>query len=413
MIRFFFILFSLLVTGTMVYAGNITAGSKTYPTIKAAIAAAKNGDTIHVLSKTYKESPIEINKRLVLLGKQMPVLDGESKHEILIIRANGVVIEGFHFRNSGFSGYEDVAGLRLMQCRDAIVRNNHFTNTFFGIYGQHAVGCHILNNTFYSSAMDETVSGNGIHCWKSDSMLIKGNKIQGHRDGIYFEFVTKSLIEGNISTGNARYGLHFMFSNDDVYINNEFNDNGAGVAVMYSKRVTMLYNRFIRNRGMAAYGILLKDISDSHAAGNLFEDNTVGIFMEGSSRIMLSQNQFTGNGWALRIQASCDEVKIKKNNFQQNSFDIATNGSLVLNNFDHNYWDKYQGYDLNKDGIGDVPYRPTSLFSMVTERNAAAMMLFRSAIVSIIDKAEKVLPGLTPEALKDTQPAMKPFLIRR
>jgi nitrous oxidase accessory protein len=83
----------------------------------------------------------------------------------------------------------------------------------------------------------------------------------------------------------------------------------------------------------------------------------------------------------------------------------------VLNTFNYNYWDKYRGYDLNKDGIGDVPFRPTSLFSMITERNAAAMMLFRSAIVSLIDNAEKVLPGITPEALKDNKPTMKPFRI--
>ncbi|HSK12949.1 MAG TPA: nitrous oxide reductase family maturation protein NosD [Phnomibacter sp.] len=403
----------LLLAAMAAQAGIIHAGSKTYPTIRSAIDAARSGDTIMVLPGVYKESPIEVNKRVHLLGRQMPVLDGQLKHEIMTVTADGVSVEGFQFLNSGFSGYDDVAALRFMQCSNGIVRNNQFTNTFFGFYGQHISNCTITGNTFYSSAMDETLSGNGIHCWKSDSLTIKGNKVQGHRDGIYFEFVTNSLIEGNVSRGNARYGLHFMFSNDDVYIKNEFIDNGAGVAVMYSKRVTMLYNSFIMNRGTSAYGILLKDISDSHATGNLFKDNTVGIFMEGSSRLMVTQNQFTGNGWALRIQASCDDVKINRNNFQQNSFDIATNGSLVLNNFDHNYWDKYQGYDLNRNGEGDVPFRPTSLFSMITERNAAAMMLFRSAIVSIIDKAEKIFPGLTPEALKDDRPAMKPFQIRK
>lgn len=398
-----------IANGLLALAGSVTAGSKAFPTIKSAIAAAKAGDTVYVISKTYKESPIVVNKSIVLMGLQTPVLDGNLKHEIMIIEADGVVVEGFHFRNSGFSGYEDVAGLRLMQCRDVTVRNNRFTNTFFGVYGQHAVNCIIQNNTLYSSALDETISGNGIHCWKSDSMIIKGNRVQGHRDGIYFEFVTNSLIEGNTTTGNARYGLHFMFSNDDTYVNNEFNDNGAGVAVMYSKRVTMLHNRFLKNTGTSAYGILLKDISDSHIAGNLFEDNTVGIFMEGSSRIVLSQNQFTANGWAMRMQASCDDIKLSRSNFERNSFDVSTNGSLVLNKFDYNYWDKYQGYDLDKNGIGDVPFRPTSLFSMITERNAAAMMLFRSAIVSLIDKAEKVLPGITPEALRDDKPSMHPF----
>ena len=59
--------------------------------------------------------------------------------------------------------------------------------------------------------------GNGIHAWKSDSLIIAGNRIHGHRDGIYFEFVTHSVIWRNISEMNIRYGLHFMFPNNDAY----------------------------------------------------------------------------------------------------------------------------------------------------------------------------------------------------
>ena len=387
----------------------IKVGKSGFASIKNAIASAKAGDTVLVQNAVYQESPIVVDKAICLLGAQMPVLDGQKKFEILIVKANNVTIEGFHFKYSGFSGYEDIAGVRLMQCQNVTVKNNHFTHTFFGIYSQHAVRCSIMKNTFHSTALDETLSGNGIHCWKSDSLIIKGNTIRGHRDGIYFEFVTNTLISDNLSTGNVRYGLHFMFSNDDIYLRNEFIDNGAGVAVMYSKRVTMLNNTFKFNRGAASYGILLKDISDSHASGNLFEENTVGIFMDGSSRFFIVSNVFKNNGWALRIQASCDAIKLSRNNFYSNSFDVATNGSLVLNDFNFNYWDKYRGYDLDKNGKGDIPFRPVSLFSMITERNTGAMMLFRSTIADLIDQAEKLIPGLTPEDLKDDSPSMKPF----
>ena len=90
-----------------------------------------------------------------------------------------------------------------------------------------------------------------------------------------------------------------------------------------------------------------------------------------------------------------------------NTFDVGTNGSLVLNTFNHNYWDKYEGYDLNKDKIGDIPYRPVSMYSMIIEQNPSAMILFRSFMATLLDKTEKILPSLTPENLKDNEPLMK------
>jgi nitrous oxidase accessory protein len=100
---------------------------------------------------------------------------------------------------------------------------------------------------------------------------------------------------------------------------------------------------------------------------------------------------------------------VTQNNFIGNSFDVATNGELVLSRFNANYWDKYEGYDLNRNGTGDVPYRPVSLYAMVTERNPASMMLYRSFISTLIDKVEKIMPSLTPVELKDDHPLMKPL----
>jgi len=81
----------------------------------------------------------------------------------------------------------------------------------------------------------------------------------------------------------------------------------------------------------------------------------------------------------------------------------------MLNSFDRIYWDKYEGYDLNRDGIGDVPYRPVSLYSMIVEKNPPAMILFRSFIAALMDKTEKIIPSITPENLKDDHPVMRRY----
>jgi nitrous oxidase accessory protein len=200
-----------------------------------------------------------------------------------------------------------------------------------------------------------------------------------------------------------------MFSHNDHYFRNRFLKNGAGVAVMYSRQVQMFENRFEYNWGSAAYGLLLKDISDSHIWQNRFEHNSAGIYLEGASRIIVEENVFQENGWALRVQASCDANTFRNNDFNGNSFDVSTNGRLVLNSFNGNYWDKYEGYDLNRDGIGDIPYRPVSLYAIVVEQMPHGLVLMRSFMVYLMDKAEKIIPSLTPEKLVDEQPRMAPL----
>lgn len=385
--------------------------NKVIKSIKKAIDLANPGDTILVYKGVYREGNIEINKRIVLQGKDFPILDGQRKYEVVSIKADSVVVSGFKVIDSGYGSLNDPCGIKIYDKIGVTVKNNILENNFFGIYAQKGSSCIIENNTIKAYQKEEQRIGNGIHCWKSDSMKIIGNRISGHRDGIYFEFVSNSIIWRNISKENIRYGLHFMFSNDDSYISNVFKNNGAGVAVMFTKNVKMFNNYFEENWGDAAYGLLLKEIADSYIIGNKFIRNTSGIYMEGTSRVMLNHNIFKDNGWGMKIQASCMDNKISFNNFLANTFDISTNGSLVLNHFNSNYWDKYEGYDLNKDGVGDVPFHPLSLFAVLTENNPSAMLLFRSFMITLLDKSEKVLPSITPDNFIDETPFMKSLIL--
>jgi nitrous oxidase accessory protein len=337
------------------------------------------------------------------------VLDGENEYEILTVHVARGVIKGFKFINTGIGSIEDKAAIKILDSRNLKILNNRFDNTFFGIYLANSSHTWIEHNELTSDAEAEHQIGNGIHLWKCDHITINQNKIKGHRDGIYFEFVTNSLITSNYSEGNMRYGLHFMFSHDDEYRNNTFINNGAGVAVMYTKGVKMTGNKFIHNWGSSAYGLLLKDIRDSFITDNVFDENSVGIFMEGSSRNEFHENEFVRNGYAIKLQASCDDNIFQKNNFRQNTFDITTNGTLVLNKINGNYWDRYEGYDLNKDLVGDVPYRPVSMYGVIVEQMPTAVLLWRSFLVFLLDRAEKAIPVLTPENLMDSVPVMKPY----
>ena len=243
--------------------------------------------------------------------------------------------------------------------------------------------------------------------WYCENIRIENNRIHGHRDGIYFEFVEHSKIIGNLSEGNIRYGLHFMFSNHDDYIGNTFKNNGTGVAVMFSDHINMKKNHFVDNWGTTNYGLLFKEIYDGELSENIFENNTTAIFADGSNRIKIINNEFRGNGWAMNIFSSCMDNEIAYNNFISNTFDLTTNGKRNNNNFHDNFWDQYTGYDLDKDGVGDVPYRPVRLFSYLIGRIPESIILLRSFFIDMINIAEKVAPVLTPQSLTDERPRMK------
>ena len=383
----------------------VVATTSSLKSIKSAIELAAKGDTIRIMKGIYKEGNLVIQKSIVVIGIDYPVLDGENKYEIFTIAANDVSIVGLRMINTGVGSINDISAINALHSKRLKVLNNQFEDTFFAIHLSNSRHCSIEGNVLHSNAEAEHQIGNGIHAWKCDSITIRNNKVSGHRDGIYFEFVTNSLVENNFSHHNMRYGLHFMFSHNDAYRANIFQNNGAGVAVMYTKHVKMISNRFEDNWGSSSYGLLLKDIGDADIQLNHFSRNTVAVYMEGSSRCHFTQNIFSGNGWAVKMQANCDENIYSKNSFLSNTFDMATNGSLVLNTVDSNYWDKYEGYDLDNDKVGDVPYHPVSLYSMVVEKMPSAVMLWRSFLVYLLDKTEKVIPSITPGSLNTAQPA--------
>ena len=385
----------------------IVSESSSINSIKEAISQSNDFDTVIVGKGEYAEGNIIINKKLRIIGEEFPVIDGKGVGEIFTVISNDVYISGLIIKNSGISYLEENAGIKLEEVFNCTISNNKFINNFFAIYLAKSANCVISDNFIKGEKKRETNSGNGIHLWYCKNITVENNTVLGHRDGIYFEFVRNGKITNNLSKGNLRYGLHFMFSDSCEYRDNTFENNGAGVAVMYTKNVLMENNTFRLNWGPASYGILLKDISDSEINSNHFEENSTAIYIEGCNRIKISKNDFIRNGWAIKLMANSMDNYFFDNNFIANAFDISTNSRQNFNTFENNYWANYSGYDLNKDGFGDVPFRPVTMFSMVVENQPASLILLNSLFIKILDIAESIIPALTPEALVDQKPRMR------
>jgi len=385
----------------------IVSPNGTIRTLTQALQVASPGARVVVKAGVYREPTIVVQRPVTIVGEPGAVLESDQGRQILTVQADDVTVRGLELRHVATSFVDDRAAIRVQDATNCVIDDNTIEDAFFGIYLARVDRCRVTGNRLRASKGRESASGNGIHLWTSNHITIEGNEITGHRDGIYLEFVHDSDVRGNVSEGNLRYGMHFMYSDDCRYVANTFRRNGSGVAVMYTKRIEMTDNRFEDNWGAASYGLLLKEILEPVLRGNHFTRNTVGLLVDGVTRLRADRNDFVDNGWAVRLMASTQDGTFTANEFVGNTFDVATNSRETTTTFAGNYWDDYKGYDLNRDGVGDVPYHPVRLFSLLVAQNEPVLIALRSPFVTLLDVAERVLPSLTPETLADASPAMR------
>ncbi|HEY3430397.1 MAG TPA: nitrous oxide reductase family maturation protein NosD, partial [Cyclobacteriaceae bacterium] len=107
----FFCFSSVVCLGTTIPVG----AKQAVKSITQGIAKAQGGDTLIIHSGTYREGNIILEKSLTIIGKDLPVLDGENKYEILTIHANNVTISGLKFINVGVASINDLAAIKVLE----------------------------------------------------------------------------------------------------------------------------------------------------------------------------------------------------------------------------------------------------------------------------------------------------------
>lgn len=402
------------------FAKEISVGEgSSYSSITEALRNSTEGDTIIVKRGDYKEN-IVLDKRVQLIGENQPVIDGNYLDNVVKIEANGVTLKGFIIRKGGRDLLKEESGIKVVNSSGVKIEGNKLEDVIIGIYLYSSPGNTIRNNTSYGRAdfTTEEANGNGIHLWKSPNNTLERNHIMKHRDGIYVEFSPGNIIKKNYCEENVRYGLHYMYSDDNTFEENVFESNGTGSALMYSKNIVLRKNTFKNNTGPNGFGMLLKSLNDSVAEENLISTNTVGVFMDDANRNILTKNIFSQNGWAIDLFSSSNNNAIYANDFLNNTFQVMTDTDRTTNRFyknsTGNYWDDYRGYngyDLNRDGVGDIPYKPVKLLSYLMKRYPDLTVFLESPGFRALEFAERVLPVLNPLELEDPYPLMNPIRV--
>ncbi len=378
--------------------------------IAAVLARASAGDVIELAAGEYHERLV-IEVPVTLRGEPGARIRGGYEGNVVHVKAPGCVLEGLTVMESGTELTKDYACI-LIEADDVVVEDCEVERPLHGIYvkgGQRAV---LRRNRIVGrSDLVEEDRGNGIHLWNSTGNVIVGNEILGVRDGIYFSFAHETRVWDN-HVHQVRYGLHYMYSNDNTFENNLFERNVAGAALMYSEDIRFTGNVFARCRGFRAYGILFQSMKRVSAEDNLVLDNSRGIFMNNSSFGRIVGNDIVDSDLAIQLNGGCDENLFTKNNF------IGNLSQLLLDTSDRstrwsesgrgNYWSSYRGYDLNRDGIGDLPYEIQNVFQQLEGRHPEVRFYVLSPAARILEVAERALPILAQRDAVDSHPLQRP-----
>lgn len=375
--------------------------------LQARIDAAPRGALLEVGPGTYM-GDLFIDKPVHLRGIGRPLLAGSGAGSVILVRADDVTIEGFDVdgRGGGDLG-RDASGIHVAG-RRAVIRDCHVANSLFGIYLREADGARVERcevRGIRGKAAGE--KGSGIHVWNTTGFDLLDNTIADVRDGFYIQSSPSGVIRRNVAR-DLRYGLHYMYSDDNLFEDNVFENGAAGTAVMYSRRLTFRRNQFLRNKGSASVGLLLKTCDDVLAEHNVMAGNARGVFLEGTVRTVLHENIIAGSDVAVVLYDSATDTRVTGNSFIGNLTPLALSGRRTDAVFEGNYWSGHDSPDLDGDGRADQPYRLAGLFDHLRGNLTAADLLSRSFAATAVAAAERAFPVMAPVPVVDPAPLVRP-----
>ena len=398
------------------------------------IDAASPGDSI-VLESGVHPRPVVINKRLALIANGDAEIRGHGVGKVITIAADDVTVAGLRITGSGLNLSDDDAAIFVTGNR-ATIEKNTIANSLHGIYLKKISGARIFDNRIEGkttiAASTEPIEkgigqsaencdttlvsnrrGNGIHQWNCEGNLITNNKISEARDGIYFSFTNNSRVENN-SIHHVRYGLHYMYSDDNVFVNNTFTENAAGAAIMFSKGLTVQNNKFVSNRGLRAYGLIFQSTDHSRLAQNEIGQNAVGLSFNQCNGNRVVANRVTQNYIGLKFGSNSDDNRFTENIFARNLHPVETgvaegaSNKWAVNGVG-NRWDGATEFDLDHDGVNDLPHRELDLFGVLRRDFPVVAFLSDSPAVKLLRFAQQraALPGLS--SIEDPSPLTNRF----
>ena len=373
--------------------------------------AAPAGGTLRLPPGTYA-GPGVIAKPLTLEGDGKVIIDGGGQGTVLTVKADRVTVRGLTLRGSGDS-HDALDGALMAEGNQLLIEGNLIEDVLFGISLHRSTGSIVRANRIRSRPVDSADRGDGVRLWYSTGNRIEENDIAQIRD------ITVTNSPRNRFTGNrivdSRRAFNFLFSHRSLVDRNHLEKNSTGIIALNSEGLLIRNNRILHAMDASGAGVALKETSAALVVGNEIVHCAHGIMadspMDAINRIAFINNLIAHNITGVYFYGAKGGHIAVGNTFRSNLWPVTIigDGDPMNDIWWGNYWDDYEGFDLDGDGFGDRPHELLAWADRIWMETPTARFFRNSPVLELLDFLERLAPFSTPALiLRDTAPLMKP-----
>jgi nitrous oxidase accessory protein len=304
--------------------------------------------------------------------------------------------------------------------RDVRVEGVRIRNAVFGLLAEKSQRVVLRRNEVEGNPKQTLgMRGDGIRLWETSDSRVEDNVVSDERDVVIW-YSNRNLLSGN-RIERGRYGTHLMYSHENRIEGSRYVGNVSAIFVMYSRNVQIHDNLLADSGGAAGMGLGIKESGNLDVRNNHFVHNSVGIYLDTSPLYEDDRNLFEGNLIRLGDAGVVFHSSEVRDTFLANDFrDLQASvrvegcGDALGVVWRGNYFDDYAGYDLDGDGVGDLPYEFRSLTSELTARVPALAFFHGTPALSLVEAISRVVPLFEPRLiLVDPAPRVAPHEEKR
>jgi nitrous oxidase accessory protein len=204
-----------------------------------------------------------------------------------------------------------------------------------------------------------------------------------------------------------------MYTKSLMIRDNVFEYNSVGIFIMYGEGTSIVGNVIKHSLGPTGLALGLKETSNVFAQDNSFIYCAAGILVDNSPLAPDSRNWFQNNLTAYNevgvlLAGTKEGNEFRGNIFKGNAKDVDSETRKPSQSlWDGNYWDQYDGFDRNHDGVGDTAYVVRRYGDLLTSAHPSARFFHGSPVLVFIELIERLLPLTDPvELAKDLRPKL-------